>query len=663
MIAVVLGTRVRDVGADPNSGEVIVITGLRLPRAVIDTPAATRVIDRPELAHAPAALADDVLRAAPQVGTFRRSSSWIADPTSQGLNLRGIGPSGVSRALVLRDGIPENDPFGGWIYWRAISPLALDRVEITPSGASALFGDFALGGVVQLVSRSIERRGVSALLSGGSYGTAHGALRATERRGGLGLSLDADLARSGGYAPIAPARRGAVDGRAGSAHAAIAGRVEQHLGDSTIHATARYFRESLDAGTAHTTADVQTIALATGWRAPGIEVELFGGMQRFAQERARVSSDRSTAATASEQRTPSNNQGGLVTWSTSVSTHALSLGGDLQRITGHATDHLSPPMIGDRTVVERTAGGEQHFAGLFVQDAWSATPRVELTAALRLDAWQNVGGERTIVRGNGDREVTALAETSDVQLDPRVGVLAHVSDAFALRASAYRAFRAPTLNELYRPFQVGTILTAANDRLRAETLWGAEAGPQVVVSGIVVRATGFYNRLEDPITNVTLEMPDPSGATRRRDNLGRARIVGLELDASWHPVPRWTFGIAHLFSDATVQRAPGAPMLVGNRLAQDPRQRMTADVTFDDPRLLTATVQLRYLGRQFEDDLNTLPIGAVVLVDARVARRLAGRLSAFASVTNLTDRRYLVGRAGIDTLGTPRMFELGVLLN
>src|SRR5690606_23612989 len=124
---------------------------LRMPRPVRDVPATVTVLERDELDRSPQQLADELVRTLPSVGTFRRSSSLIADPTSQGVNLRGVGPSAVSRGLVLRDNVPVNDPFGGWIYWRAISPLSIERVEVAPSGASALFGDFALGGVVQVL--------------------------------------------------------------------------------------------------------------------------------------------------------------------------------------------------------------------------------------------------------------------------------------------------------------------------------------------------------------------------------------------------------------------------------------------------------------------------------------------------------------------------------
>ncbi len=169
--------------------EVIVVTGLRLPRPLHDVPAAVTVIDRAQVERSPHALTDDLIRETPSVGAFRRSSSLIADPSSQGLNLRGVGPSGVSRALVLRDGLPVNDPFGGWVYWRALPALGIDRIEIVPSGASALFGNFALGGVLHVISRPIEGRSADVLAAVGSLATRRTAARGAERFGELGLSL------------------------------------------------------------------------------------------------------------------------------------------------------------------------------------------------------------------------------------------------------------------------------------------------------------------------------------------------------------------------------------------------------------------------------------------------------------------------------------------
>jgi iron complex outermembrane receptor protein len=644
--------------------EVIVVTGLRLPRPRHDVPAAVTVIDRDQVRRSPHALADELVREAPAVGTFRRSSSEIADPTSQGLNLRGVGPSGVSRALVLRDGIPVNDPFGGWVYWRAMSPLGIERIEIVPSGASALFGNFALGGVLQVISRPIDGRSLDAVIAAGSLGTQRFAARATERIGDFGAELSAESLRTDGYTPITATQRGAVDGPASSTHDTASARLEHHRGDSTAHAAVRVFTESLDAGTQYTSADVRTVTYDAGWelarKSGTLGIQLFGGQQRFDQERARVAAGRATAASASTQRTPSNNQGAAVTWSGRLAEqHAIIVGADAQRVAGTSTDLLSPPMVMADTLVKRAAGGQQRFFGAFAQDAVQVMPQIELAAALRLDGWQNLDASTTLTHNDGSTMTTQFADSQALQLDPRLGALVHISRDVAMRASAYRAFRAPTLNELYRPFQVGNVLTAANERLRPETLWGGELGTQIVIEGVSAQATAFWNQLHDPIANVTLAEP-LDGATRQRQNLGKTRILGLDLELLWRPSASWTVHVGHTFSDSHVTAAPAQPNLIDKRLAQAPRNRTTAAVTYDHERIATIGAQVRYLGRQFEDDLNTLPIGAVVLVDARAERRLARGFSLVFSGQNLFDRRYLVGRAGIDTEGAPRTFELSL---
>ncbi len=644
--------------------EVIVVTGLRAPRPLHDEPAAVTVIGRDQIAHSPHALTDELVREVPSVGTFRRSASAIADPTSQGLNLRGVGPSGGSRALVLRDGLPVNDPFGGWVYWRALPALGIERVEVVPSGASALFGNFALGGVLHVISRPLAGRSLDAMAALGSLSTQRAAARATEQLGDYAVELDGELLRTDGYTPIVLAQRGAVDEPAATSHVTGGARVERVLGRTTVRAALRGFTESLDAGTLHTTADVRTVTYAAGAQlrrtAGTLDLQLFGGVQRFEQERARVSPLREVATTASRQRTPSSNQGGVATWTgTPTPRHAIVIGVDGQRVAGTATDALVPAMVEADTLVSRAAGGEQRFAGVFAQDTVQVTRALTVAAALRLDAWQNRDARRTLTLGDGSWATTELADASELQLDPRLGVLFHVTDEVALRASGYRAFRAPTLNELYRPFQVGNVLTAANEQLRPETLWGGELGTQIVLERVSVQATAFWNQLNDAIANVTLAAP-MDGAARQRQNLGEARIAGLDLDLTWRFTEAWMFRVGQAFSDGEVTAAPGQPALVGKRLAQAPRQRTIGGVGYVRPGFGSAGFQVRYLGRQFEDDLNTLPIGAVVLVDARADISLGGGFATFVSGQNLFDRRYLVGRAGIDTEGAPRTFELGI---
>ena len=74
------------------------------------------------------------------------------------MSLRGIGPSGVSRSLVLLDGVPFNDAFGGWVYWTALPMESAERIEVVNGASSSLYGSYAMGGVLNVVTRRPQRR-------------------------------------------------------------------------------------------------------------------------------------------------------------------------------------------------------------------------------------------------------------------------------------------------------------------------------------------------------------------------------------------------------------------------------------------------------------------------------------------------------------------------
>ena len=120
--------------------ESVVVTATRTERRLGTIPASVNVVTSEAIRASPAVVADDVLRQIPSFSLFRRTSSIAAQPTTQGVSLRGIGPSGQSRTLVLLDGVPFNDPFGGWVYWTRVPLLSVDQIEMTEDTASSLYG-------------------------------------------------------------------------------------------------------------------------------------------------------------------------------------------------------------------------------------------------------------------------------------------------------------------------------------------------------------------------------------------------------------------------------------------------------------------------------------------------------------------------------------------
>jgi outer membrane receptor protein involved in Fe transport len=660
--------------AEPATPHGTVVTATRLPRPVRDVPATVIVLPRSEIDRSPSLTQDSLLRTVPSAATFRRTASLVSDPTAQGLNLRGLAPSGVSRSLVLVDGIPANDPFGGWVYWRSLPRLGIDRIEVVPSGGSALYGSAALGGVVQIFSRPItERLSLEGDVAYGLLGTGQLAARAAHRWGRVGASVETELLTTGGHPVVAPAQRGAIDQEAPSNHASLNGRVEVEASPSLRLGTrVGLFRTNQNGGTVFTTARAESALLGLDARlttesAGSFELQLFGRVQQFEQRRARVASDRSSEVLSAIQDVPADEEGGSLVWTAPAwelgGTHVLAAGLDVRRVVGTSDEQLFPATPSPPATASRSTGGGQHFGGLFLQDLYTVTPDVELMAALRWDVWRNVDGTRRIERAGGEVDTVSFADRSEQQLSPRLGVRLRPWEWLTVRASGYRAFRAPTLNELYRPFQVGTVLTAANEALRAERLVGGEAGLEFsALRGVTARVTGFWNELEEPIINATLEAPLPDGSQRQRQNLGRARVRGVEVGTDWRVSRRWTALLAYTFVDSEVRAAPGNVELVGKQLAQDPAHRGTAIVTFHDSELFTATLQLRVTGPQFEDDLNERGMGGYAVVDAFISRRLVGGLQIFAAAENVFDRQYLVGRAGVDTIGQPLMLRVGLRL-
>ena len=648
-------------------GEEIVVAATRSPRPVRDVPAAVTVVPRAEIERSPASTTDELLMAVPSFDLFRRSSSLAADPSSQGVKLRGVGGTAAARALVLLDGVPVNDPFAGWVPWRAFPSLGLERIEVVPGGGAALYGNYALGGVIQLVSRPITPRTAAVEVESGSFGTGRVEAHVSDRQGPVGVTVDAELFRSDGYRVVAPDARGPVDQATPSRHAVVNARLEAEARpDLMFTLRASYFFQDDNLGTRYTTATVRSVELSGGttW-APGqagsFALSVFGHHGDFKQGRARIAAGRVSEVESGHQDVPTNDIGTGLTWQGRPlqmgGVHALSVGVDDRWISGTTDEHLFPAGTDPTSVVHRVAVGTQWLHGVFAQDVYDVSEAVEATLALRYDHWSNVAADRNQVTRDGTASTTAFPDRAGGQLDPKLGLRVRPLEWLTLRGSAYRSFRAPTLDELYRPFQVGAVLTQSNENLKAETLTGGEAGFEVAPgNGLAVRATGFWNDLANPVTNVTI-----GTNLRQKQNLGRARIRGVEASADWRFAPHWLASAAWTFIDAVVTAAPGNLQLVGKRLAEDPAYRATASLAYDDPQRFTASVQVRGLGQQYEDDLNNLPLHPVVLVDLFAAWHASRTLDLFLGASNLLDRSYLVGRSGgLDTVGQPLFVHGGL---
>lgn len=647
--------------------ETLTVTATRTPQPMENVPAAVLVVSRPDLERSPAVTLDDTLRQVPAFSLFRRTSSLVAHPTTQGVSLRGIGPSGVSRTLVLWDGIPLNDPFGGWVYWSQLDKTSLEQIEVSPGGGSSLYGSSALGGVIQVLSRPPETKRIELDLHGGSRATAGADVLGSVVRGPWSGNFSGSFLHTDGYFIVAPENRGLIDDRAGSIRYALrAGGFYKPDSRQSLFLQASQFAEDRDNGTALQRNSTDITSLRAGYRregASGSEWQLrsYGLVEKFFSNFTAVSANRQVETLTLDQVVPVRSAGGSAQWTGLLrSRHLITSGIDWQWIRGNSEE---VSFAAGRATRFQVAGGSQQLGGVFVQDLFTPADRWVIQLGARLDGWSNYAAQReeTLLSG-GARTLRPFVTQTRGTINPKAGVSYRLSEPLTLRASYYHSFRAPTLNELYRGFRVGNVVTNPNDELGPEKLTGAEGGVDWRLgSSFSGRVTGFWNRLENAVSNVTVSVL-PNLITRRRENVGEIRVHGFDADLAVRWSRSWSLRGAYLWSDSKVARFPPNPSLESQQLPQVPRHRVTASLSYSNARVLDAFVSARFVGVQYDDDLNVLPLGNFTVLDFQVSRSLHQSLRVYISAENLLDRRFAVARTPVENIGAPRLLHAGLKL-
>jgi outer membrane cobalamin receptor len=669
----------RPAAAEPTTRQ-ITVSASRIEQSVSDVPANVTIIDRDDIKLSAAQTVDDLLRRIPGFSLFRRQSSLAAHPTTQGVSLRGIGPSGVSRTLVLLDGIPMNDPFGGWIYWSKIPTELIERIEIVRGGGSSVWGNAAMGGVINIITLDPRADTVRLHAAGGNNATAD--MQAVLGRGDDddGYLIDIAYFNTQGYRLLSDAQSGSIDRRADSQHGTGGLHVRHRIGpDTEARVVTRYFSEDRGNGTRLTGNKTESFFARAGLEhvtqgGDNVTLDAFTQTQRFDSDFSAQDADRNGERPALDQfDVPSLSIGAVAKWSRHVNdTHTVTAGTDYLWVDGKTNEDYRN--LGAGFSRRRLSGGRQHLAGVYVQDLYAVGTRLDIALALRLDYWHSYDGRRK----ERDLDDGSLLVDDDFGVrdkwlvSPRAGVVFEASDTVSMRASAYRGFRAPTINELHRPFRVRNDITEADPTLDPETLWGAEGGLDLTFSRGRAGVTGYWNRVEDAIANVTIA-PGPGtvdpcgfvptgGVCRRRTNLGHTRILGAEVEGEWTLTERILIGASYLYSDAEIRSAPTDRSLDGNRVPQVPEHQASGWITLELPGDLTTSLELRYVGDQFEDDQNLRELDDYVTVNVSMLKPLTGGWQLFVGVENLFDKDFAAGETadGVITYGAPIYAHAGV---
>ncbi|MBI3652889.1 MAG: TonB-dependent receptor [Acidobacteria bacterium] len=651
--------------APASVAEQLTITAERTLTRVSDTAASIAVLAHEDLSTTAALTLDDALRQVPGFSLFRRSGSRTANPTSQGVSLRGVGASGASRAVVLNDGVPLNDPFGGWVYWGRTPRQSLDRIEVVRGGASNLYGTDALGGVINFIPRENLDSAFALETSYGNQQSPNASMFVGGRFGQLGAQLSAEVFHTDGYIIVDKNQRGRVDTQAGVEYSTLDLLLERFFEErGRVFIRGSVFGESRGNGTPLQTNRTHIRQLSTGadFKAPvlgALVIRLYIGSQVFDQYFSAVAAGRNSESLTRSQRTPAQQFGFASQWSRVAGTRqTLVAGFDFREVRG-ASDELV--FNSGRATSAVGAGGRERTFGIFGQDLVRLTQKFFATIGGRLDRWRNYDAlSATKSFSTKATTATLFKARTETAFSPRLSLLYKVNEKVSLTASAYRAFRAPTLNELYRSFRVGNVITQANDKLLAERLTGAEGGASLTAfqQRLYVRGAFFWSEITRPVANVTLSLT-PDLITRQRRNLGRTRSSGVEIESQTRLTNTLSFSSGYLFAAATVVEFPANRNLEGLLIPQVARHQFTFQTRYANPAILTFALQGRAIGAQFDDDQNQLKLNKFFVLDAYASRRLNSHFEAFVAIENLFNQRYEVGRTNVTTIGPPLLARGG----
>lgn len=653
--------------APPAPVAAVVVEAPRLPPLAGQEAFSTARYDARALIAAPRL--DEVLKTTPGVSLFRRTGSDAANPTIQGLSLRGVAPSGAGRALVTLDGAPQNDPFGGWVIWTALPGEGLSGATIVRGAGAGPYGAGALTGVVALRERAVG--------GGLSSFTAQVGVRDSWRGaatvGTDHLLLTASGSRTDGYDPVRDDRRGAADTPTTLDDRSLAVRVQGH-GDALRWAIrAGVFQERRDAGLMGARSNATGGSLALTLASEAWRVQAWVRRSDLENTSVAVAAGRASTTPANDQfSTPATGYGLNAAWQGREGGWSWELGGDLRAAEGRVNERFRYQSGAFARV--REAGGRTLVGGLYAEVAQEGENRTFIAGA-RLDGWRSYAGVRR------EREALTGAVTLDAPLGDasgatptaRAGLRQRLHGDIWWRTAAYAGFRPPTLNELHRPFRVGNDVTEANAALKPETLYGVEAG-LTGEGALRWSLTAFYNQVRDPVTNVTVGVGPGSfpiagfipagGVLRQRRNVGEINAHGLEGDVEVQLTSAWTARAAASWTHARVDGASAAAQLTGKRPAQAPALVVTAGARWRPVERLSLDADLRYEGIRYEDDLNLRRLKAGAGLDLRAGWSLTSTSEVYVLADNLLNQDLAVGQTadGVTSYAAPRTVSLGFSL-
>ncbi len=429
---------------DPASAsQQVTVTAYRAPLGALESPATTRMLSEFALSTTAVPTMDGQLRQLPGVELFRRSSSLEANPTSQGISLRGLGSTSASRTLLTEDDVPLNDALGGWIHWEELPELAIDRIEVVRGGASDLYGSSAIGGVVNVVPARPTGTLGEVRSSYGGLGTYDTSALFETTFNNWGVLASGGAIGTDGFIQMAPYQRGPVDTASNMHGQNGLFDAERNRGPLRLFMRGSGFNEARANGTPFQQNGTRLWRYATGadWqgaRNASASLRLYGSTEHYRQTFSSISNAPTTADPTCTHRcgetptrftlVPVNELGAAAQWNQPIGAELLLIAGaDVHdvRVWDREQTFGATAALTNLHDHQRDSAGYAEAMG--THRAWT------LTASGRVDWFQNFDAHQVV--WNGSTWVPAATQPpsrSETMFDPRIGLARKFGDHWAL---------------------------------------------------------------------------------------------------------------------------------------------------------------------------------------------------------------------------------------
>lgn len=627
---------------------IMMVTATRTERDVSDIPASVTVITADEIKDSAAQSADEVIQGLAGVDGLH-TIGILSTSTSNTISLRGLGGGSEARTLLLINGVPSNDLSVGAIEWNKIPLNDIERIEVVRGPASAIYGSNAMGGVINIITKAPSKETISqASIGYGSMNTRVGTASVSGSNGGLGFRLSGNVMHSDGYQDLTKALTKPTSIAQGVERENMSGNLNYQINNnSSIDLNASHFHEqktgTLDyAGfnpyeqESNDLTGKYSLDLGEGRL---FSAQLYGRWDESSYDSANYATGYTTTSYSSsgaEERFGGNLQYTMPFKLGAGADHILTSGIDFND--GQIKRHNEYLDGSNRQIRIR---GSQRYMALYLQDEiFMVDDALIVNVGGRFDRWNNYDGY-----GYDDAATPIETDYEDSTLtafNPKLSALYHLSDTTTLRGSIGKAFRAPTLNDLYSTFVWGSSVWAGNPNLGPETVVSYEIGlDQQFGNNADLSMTIYRNNAEDFIGFIT---PDPVGNPyyKEKQNIGAVSTQGIELDLKYRLSEWWSLSASATYNRSLVEEYAANSSIEGNYLPETPKHKATISLGYNNPAFLTGKMTMRYVGDRYSDDANTenKMYENYTVVDLHLAKGLSKTYSISLDVNDLFNEGY-----------------------